>query len=301
MTNKLIVIVNKNLKAFGAILLMAFFSLSYAQTPMKMSGKTSVEKSPAYASPETEELIQNVLKAHGGMEEWKKVKTLRFRVFTKVLNSNAPPFLSTEMVETTTGSSLLEWTLMDATTVWNGKEVWSKGWKIDGLPPGFFSHLSYAFITLPFRTQDEGVKLEAPEKGKIPGKTDEYITVRMTYAKQNPNIPGNYYRLYIDPKTNLIRALEFNITHPGMVENPGQAIGPNFHVFEDYDKVGEIVLPIYYVTKGTDANGNPTDGAIHSIFDISVNRPPDPARLKKPAGAVVDTQTMEFWRGNKSN
>ncbi len=279
-----------------SVLLLLFSTSIFGQ----MTGKGDIADSMSMKHPEnrtdtSKQLIQKVVNRYGGMKAWKKVNTLQFRVFTKVIGVGAPPFLSKEMIETSTGRSVIDWTVMNATTVWDGKESWSHGWKIEGLPPGFFSRLSYAFITLPFRTQDEGVQLGPIGQGKIPGDSREYSTIRMTYSKQNPDIPGTYYKLYIDNKTNLIRALEFDISHPSMVRNPGQAIGPNFHVFEEYGEFGGITLPIYYVTGGTDARGKATGSAIHSIFDISINDSIDGAKFVKPPGAIVDRKTMVFW------
>ncbi len=238
-------------------------------------------------------MIEAMVEAHGGMEAWRRVESFRFRMLSKV-SGQANAWLSTETVEPSTGRSVLDWPVLEASIVWDGEEVWSVNWP-PAPPPGFFPRLSYSFVSLPFLTQDDGVSLGPVERGHVPADTTEYLTVRMTYPNQNASIPGDYYRLFIDPATHMIKAVEFNITHPGMVANPTQALGPILHVFEEYTLVGSLTLPTYYVTFGFNPRNKNISNALHIVFDISVDGRFDEARMRRPANAVTDVQTLTFW------
>ncbi len=248
---------------------------------------------PDYANEETRIVIEAMVEAHGGMAAWRRVESFRFRMLSKV-SGQANAWLSTETVEPSTGRSVLDWPVLEASIVWDGKEVWSVNWP-PAPPPGFFPRLSYAFVTLPFLTQAEGVSLGPMEPGGIPGDSTDYLTVRMTYLQQNADIPGDYYKLFIDPASLLLKAIEFNITHPGMIANRNQALGPIVHVFEEYTAVGALTIPTYYVTFGFNPRNKNVSNALHVVFDISVNGPFDEARMQRPANAVTDVQTLTFW------
>lgn len=248
---------------------------------------------PDYATEETRAVIEAMVEAHGGMEAWRQIESFRFRMLSKV-SGQANAWLSTETVEPSTGRSFLDWPVLNASIVYDGEEVWSVNWP-PAPPPGFFPRLSYAFVSLPFLTQDGGVSLGPVERGRVPADTTEYLTVRMTYSQQNASVPGDYYKLFVDPASHMIKAVEFNITHPGMIANPNQALGPIVHVFEEYTRVGPLTLPTYYVTFGFNPRNKNISNALHIVFDISVDGTFDEERMRRPDGAVTDEQTLAFW------
>ncbi len=226
---------------------------------------------PDYATADTRAVIEALVAAHGGMDAWRAVESIRFRMFTKVSGSGNA-WLSTETVEPSTGRSFLDWPVLNASIVYDGKEVWSVNWP-PAPPPGFFPRLSYAFVSLPFLTQDDGVALGPVEHGRVPGDSTEYLTVRMTYPRQNASIPGDYYKLFIDPASHRLKAV----------------------VFEEYTTVGALTLPTYYVTFGFNPRNKNISNALHAVFDISVDGPFDEARMQRPTHAVTDGQTLAFW------
>ena len=117
----------------------------------------------------------------------------------------------------------------------------------------------------------------------------------MTFPEQSASAPGDYYELYIDPSTHLLKAVGFNITHPGMVANRNQALGPIVHVFEEYAVLDGLTLPSYYVSFGFNPRNRNTSNAIHVVFDVRIDEPFDEARMVRPSDAITDDQTMEFW------
>jgi hypothetical protein len=248
---------------------------------------------PEYADPETRAIVEQMVTAHGGTEAWNRVESFSFMFFTK--NSGNPePWLSRETIEPRSGRAYLDWPVLDASIVWDGSTVWAVGWEVP-LSPGFFTRLTYSFVTLPWQTQQSGVRLEATGTDRIPNDETEYVTVRMTYDRQTPNSPGNYYRLFIDPDSQLLRAVEFNITHPGLAANPNQPLGPNLHVFEEHREVVGLTLPVFYISYGFNQRNASTSNAVHYVFDLSLDQPFDEARMERPSGAIVDHVTLGFW------
>lgn len=247
---------------------------------------------PRYATPETQRVIEAMVAAHGGMEAWHRISEVRYRFFTR--NTGAPPWLSWERVETRTRRARIDWPVFDAVVAYDGSDVWSTRWPIP-LSPGFFANLTYGFITLPFQTQQDGVRLEAPQQGTLPGDDTTYVTVRMTMDRPRGLMPGTYYRLFIHPETHLLHALEFDISHPGLVSIPNQSIGPNFHVFSERQEVGGVLFPAFYTSSGSRAGNLVERRAVHYVFDLSVSGTFDATAVRRPPEAMSDTVTTLFW------
>lgn len=248
---------------------------------------------PSYATPETKSVVEAMVARHGGLPAWRSASQVRYRFFTRNVGADEP-WLSWESVEPRTGRARIDWPVLGAVTGFDGKDVWTRGWRVP-LSPGFFAHLTYSFVTLPFQTQQDGVTLEAVGRGKLPNRPEELLTVRMTMTRPRGTVPGTYYRLFIDPSTHLLRAVEFDIAHPGMVANPDQPLGPNTHIFEEHRTVGGLVLPVSYLTVGRNPRDRVEHLAVHYVFDLSVDRPFDPATAQRPPDATVDSTTNRWW------
>jgi hypothetical protein len=254
---------------------------------------------PIYESDEARALVEDMIAAHGGMSAWDGVETLQFHFFTKVVNPNAspPPFYSIETTRLSDGAAHIEWPLINAQTVWDGKTLWSENWNVGPLPAGFFIQLTTSFITLPWLTQTDGVTISAIEEKSWPGSDVTFPTVRMILNRRAPMIPGEFYDLFIDPETKRLKAIGFNITHPGMVRIAGQSIGPNYHVFKEYTRVGNAVLGSYYETIGSPAANGLTTRAIHNAFRFRQNIALTDDKLKPGPNAIVDEESMNWWKG----
>lgn len=227
-----------------------------------------VTEGAKYADPQTRVIVEEMIAAHRGIQAWDNIESFSYMFFTKNWG-NAEPWLSRETVDPRSGRAYLDWPVLDASIVWDGSTVWAVGWPVP-LSPGFFSRLTYSFITLPWQTQQPGVRLEAIGTGRIPNDETDFVTVRMTFDHQTPSSPGNYYQLYIDPDSHLLRAVEFNITHPGLAANPEQPLGPNLHVFEEHREFDGLTLPVFYVSYGFNQRNASTSNAVHYVFDLSL-------------------------------
>ncbi|MEN8144799.1 MAG: hypothetical protein ABFS14_07590 [Gemmatimonadota bacterium] len=255
---------------------------------------TGVAGGPEYADAETRRVVEEMVRAHGGMEAWNDVDRFNYRFFTK--SSNSPePFLSTETVQPATGLSHIEWPVFGAQTAFDGEEVWSQGWPMP-IPAGFFARLTFSFISLPFLTQQDGVKLALEGMQTLPNEEGEFLSILMHYPTGGASVPGTYYRIFVDPASKLMKAVEFDIAHPGMAASPTQPLGPIWHVFGEYRRTGGLVIPAYYQTYGLGAREMDEVVAVHHVFNLSVDGEFDESLVEKPEGAEVDMGTVEFWR-----
>lgn len=284
----------KFIKAFFTLLFLSFTANS------TLAGEGLFKGKPLYADENAKTLVEDLIKAHGGAEAWKDVEALKFSIITKVIIPGTPtpqpPRYSTETVNLQTGAAYLDWPFWGSEIIFDGQKVHSKQWPLP-LPPGFFSHLTFSFLTLPWLTQADGVRIGEIREKTLPGRGNQSLVIRLEFEGPNPNIPGNYYDLFINPETKLVEGVEFNITHPGMVAVDAQPIGPNYHIFLEHYRVGNAVIPAYYESYGSGAANNVDVGAIHIIFDVEAGEVFDATRLEVEEGFVADEITNTWWQG----
>lgn len=249
---------------------------------------------PGYADDESRELAAELLAAHGGMAPMREAESLQFNFFTKTVGGPFP-FYSFEAVDLETGSAYMEWPFWDSKVGFTGAELWSHQWPLP-MPAGFFVRLTTSFITLPWQINADSANVGPVSTGHLPDDDTVYDTLRVTFDERSPTIPGTYYDVYIDPDTRLMKAIRFDINHPGMVSNPTQPIGPNIHVFDEYRPTDGAMLPTFYFTYGTGSATGGDTNAYHFAWNLSLRKPFDDSLLEAPAGAQHDAVSMDWWR-----
>ena len=95
-----------------------------------------------------------------------------------------------------------------------------------------------------------------------------------------------------------MKAVRFDINHPGMVANPSQPIGPNIHVFGEYRRFDGLLIPTFYMSYGRGSANGGTSNAYHFAWDLSLDQPFDAARLDAPEGAMFDDVSMKWWQSS---
>ena len=249
---------------------------------------------PEYADDASKTLAERVLEAHGGMQPMASAASLQFNFFTKVIGGPTP-FYSFEAVDLATGNAYIEWPFWESRVGWKDGELWSHQWPMP-MPAGFFIRLTTSFITLPWQIQADGANVGPVSTGKLPEDATEYDVLRITFDARSPTIPGNFYDLYIDPETHLMRGVRFDINHPGMVANPSQPLGPNYHVFGEYRKFDGLIIPTFYKSYGKGSASGGSSNAYHFAWNVQLDQPFDASRLIAPDGAKHDAVSMQWWR-----
>jgi len=252
--------------------------------------------SPDYVDDASRTLSQEVLEAHGGMDSMAGATSLRFNFFTKVINAPSP-FYSIEALNLETGAAYVDWPFWNATIAWDNERLWSHQWPMP-MPAGFFVRLTSSFITLPWQIHADDANIGPVSKGRLPEDETDYDVLRVTFDQRNPGIPGTFYELYIDPDTRLMRGLRFDINHPGMVANPNQPLGPNFHTFENYRTFDGLLIPTYYRSYGRGSSNGGTSNAHHFVWNIQLDQPFDSSRLTAPDDAITDDVSGNWWQSS---
>jgi Family of unknown function (DUF6503) len=241
---------------------------------------------PLYAQTKTgSDVIAAMISAHGGMEKWRSAPTVSFEDHFK--QSGAPnPMISQVTVEQGRRRAYLDFPELKSRIVWDGKQAWSENWNAP-IPPRFLALLNYYFLNLPWLAMDAGVNLGNPGKGKLWNDRTEYITVKMTFNAGVGDTPNDYYLLYIDPKSNRLKACEYIATYASILPPGAKASPPHVLVYETTATVEGLVVPTRY----TIHDKNHSTIASCEIRNWSFKKPFDATRLTKPPGAVIDNSS----------
>jgi hypothetical protein len=178
-------------------------------------------------------------------------------------------------VEMSSRRAYLDFPNMDGQIVWDGEKAWSVNWK-GRTPPRFLALLSFYFVGLPWLMADPGVHLSEPRTGTLPDDPTEYITVKMTF-------PDDYYLLFIDPSTHLLKATEFTVTYADVLA-PDEEFKKDLGIFETYGEFEGLKVPTRFPIY--------VDGELAGTYEwreVSFSQPFDDSRMKMPDGVVIDT------------
>jgi len=237
---------------------------------------------PFHASAATDsaarDLADLMIAAHGGIEKWNSASTLSFRH----LSGNREP--ASEMlavVEQGSRRTYMEWPAKKSMIVGDGSTVWSVN-NDEKTPARFMVNLHYYFLGLPFFTRDPGVRLEMAGEGTLPGEKVVARKLRMTY---DPGVgeSSDVYVMYIDPSTNLLRGIEYSVTHPAVVPAGKASLEPYFRIYESYENVDGIQIAT--TMRSVDPSGETRST---SLFDqLSMKLPFDESKMRMPENGVV--------------
>ena len=163
------------------------------------------------------------------------------------------------------------------------------------LPAGFFVRLTSSFLTLPWQIQTDSALVGPVRVDRLPGDDTDYDVLHVTFAKRHPGIPGTFYEIFVDPDTHLMAGVRFDINHPGMVANPKQPLGPNYHVFGDYRSFNDLTIPTFYQSYGQGSSAGGDSNAYHFVWNMQVDQPFDTSRVELPSDALVDRVSIDWW------
>ncbi len=102
----------------------------------------------------------------------------------------------------------------------------------------FAARVNYYLMNLLWVAADPGVILGEPGTGKLWDDPADYITVKMTFEPDVGDTPDDYYLLYIDPASYLLKAAEFIVTFARREPDPARII-----LYEEYATVDGLRVP----------------------------------------------------------
>jgi hypothetical protein len=236
----------------------------------------------------TEQVIDKMIAAHGGMSVWNATKTIYFDHILAFGNGAEQEWwIAREMTDMKTMRTYQDWPFTKSSLAFDGKKTWTTDWPNEN-PPAMMVNNHLTAYSLPWLAKDARVKTEQVAMGQLPGDSLEYYTLRLSFKSDNEK----YYRIFIHPQSFLMAGWEYNVTYGAFLDLIGmpsevKALGPLTSVIYSYTKTDGIVFPSKYDTFGPDGSLS----GIHALFDFQRNKPFDESRMKMPKNAVVDTSS----------
>ena len=235
------------------------------------------------ASGETLEVVKAMVEAHGGMDAWRAASTVSYE--SSFQRAGAPnPMIAREVIEQGARRAYADYPGTDMRLGWDGERAWSENWGMP-YPPRFMALLNYYFLNLPWLTHDPGVVLGEPGTATLPDDPTEYKTVRMTFEQGVGDTPDDYYVLFIDPETHLLKACQYIVTYTEILPEGSESTPDHLFIYDELEDVNGLMVPIR--CRITELDGTPY--ATVDVKDWSFEEVFDTARMEMPEGAVVDT------------
>jgi hypothetical protein len=162
------------------------------------SDERSVESAQSYPT-----YFREVLQAHGGLEQWKQMSTLQYRLHK---DGNT----ETHTIDLKNRKDLIE--ASNYTIGNNGEQVWVSPNKaaFPGKSAKFYHNLYFYFLSIPFVLADSGVTYEQLENMELQGQ--QYEVIEAGFGAGVGDSPDDKFRLLINPQTKRLEWLLFTST-----------------------------------------------------------------------------------------
>lgn len=180
------------------VIVLLFFLSSCGETQPKT-------ETPAVEVKEFPEFFQKVLDAHGGLETWNKMNTLKF---TATQRQPVTKYVVDLKSRKETISIDGKYTFGN-----DGKTVWITPAR-DSFPsknPRFVKNLLFYFVAVPFVFADDGVNLKDLGMQKVDDR--DYQVIKATFGDGVGDAPDDQYVMYIHPKTSRVHFITYSVTY----------------------------------------------------------------------------------------
>lgn len=250
---------------------------------------------PNYASGKTKEVIEKMIEAHGGMEQWKSIKTLSFK---SVMHSADLPtlhfWIKEQVVDMATRRTYQDWPVVGSKLGYDGEKAWGIDWRV-GNPPNHQHSVFFYYLNLPWLTQDDHVELGEAELVEHAAFDKKVYKVHMSYNAV-PTLGKSIrdsYDLFIDPDTYLLVGYNYTVGYGPLLDVIGlpkeaKVMGPIFRKNTFFGEANGLKFAVLFSTHAADLSAQYGD---HVIYDVKFDEPFDESRMQPPANAVVDTST----------
>jgi len=191
------------LKSLAVIALIVFASCKDNKT-------TETVESTDYTTTELDvttstypESIAKVFDAHGGVDTWRKMHTLKFTIAKESGNEITTTDLHNR-------KSLIQ--MPKHTIGYDGQDVWlhKKDTTSYKGNPKFYYNLMFYFYAMPFVLADDGIIYEEAKPLDFEGKT--YPGIKISYQSGVGESSDDEYILYYDAETNKMAWLGYTVT-----------------------------------------------------------------------------------------
>lgn len=167
--------------------------------------------------------ISMVFEAHGGYDNWSKLKTLYYE------NGNSKTLVDLQNRYTRIDSE-------NQTVGFDGEKVWVYPASENADRQRMRYNLMFYFYAFPFVAGDPGINYEAMDLVRLDGKA--YNTVKVTYNSGVGDSPNDSYIICSDPQTNQMQWLMYTATFGGAPRD-----SYNLIKYEGWTEMGGVLLP----------------------------------------------------------
>jgi hypothetical protein len=176
------------------------------------------------------ENIAKVFDAHGGLDTWKKMKSLEFTM-------QKPNGDEVTITDLKNRKSFIE--MPNHTIGFNGEDVWLKS--IDTTTykgnAKFYYNLMFYFYAMPFILADDGINYEDAEPLVFEGES--YPGIKISYESGVGESPEDEYILYYDAETHKMVWLGYTVTY----FTKEKAKEFHFIKYNNWQNANDLLLP----------------------------------------------------------
>ncbi|WP_431135047.1 DUF6503 family protein [Psychroserpens mesophilus] len=261
-----------------SLLLIALIAFSSCIDDKKNKTVESIDYSETELDVTTSaypESITKVFEAHGGLELWNEMQTLKFTMAKETGEE-------VTITDLYTRNSLIK--MPKHTIGYDGQEVWLQ--KLDTTSyegnPKFYYNLMFYFYAMPFVLADGGIIYEDAEPLDFEGKT--YPGIKISYESGVGESPEDEYILYYDSKTHKMAWLGYTVTF--FTNEKGKEF--HFIKYSEWQNVNGLELPKTLTWYHYENNLPTTKRNDLEFSDVSLTKMKmKPSIFSKPEGAEV--------------
>lgn len=229
------------MKNYIFICLAAITILSCKNETKKGTDKTTKQEIVSENFPSE---LGKVFEAHGGINVWRKARTLSFNLREEVHTSDLH---SRKIVINSPNYSL----------GFNGETVWLKEAKEGNFKSNkdFYYNLFFYFYAMPFVLADDGITYTKVPDLKFEGNL--FPGYKIAYASDKGTSPEDNYIIYYNPETYQMEWLAYTVTFNS--KKPSEKY--NLIRYNSWENSTGLVLPKSIAWYNKDDSGNPTEQA----------------------------------------
>lgn len=262
------------------ILLFLIVSSCAASAPREPSLVRAEATRAQLATTEGGRLLGQVIAAHGGLDRWYAVDTLRFTFDYRPPGKPEARRHTVNTVHVPTSRVRQEQVGGEAVLGWDGEQAWiAPDASAFPSPARFWALTPYYFVGMPFVLADPGTVHERLADGELDGSPVERVKVR--FEAGTGDAPDDYYIVHADPQTHEMRALTYIVSSPVLFADGGKS-PEKLLSWLDPVSVGGLRFASRY--QGTEVSTGTPTATVH-ITEIAIDIPVDDAVFAPPAGA----------------
>lgn len=263
------------------LILVIGITVMACQSEKKSEGdgtaKLTINKDLTPQQKQGQALLDECVKAHGGLENWNKFEGLEYTL----INNGTSIYQVTNLKDRRT------YMKADSFQVgFDGKNAWSvpNAEKISGKSAAFFYNLDFYFFAIPFVLKDKGVN--ATYEGKVVLKNQEYDSIKISFGSEVGLTPDDVYYLYLDPKTHVLQILTYSVS---FIEKENAKI-KTAKLYTEWHDVQGLLMPEKMENFEWNGGNIGNSKNLSRIFkDIHfLEKIPNQERFNAPTGAVLE-------------